>query len=280
MPAEVWIRLGCFLGVLIVMLGWEHWRPKRTYRLSKIRRWRTNFSMVVLGSLLLRFVIPAGAIGAALWIDSRDFGLLHAVNANAVVAFIIGFLVLDLAIYWQHRLFHRIPWLWRLHRVHHADLDFDSSTGLRFHPIEILLSMFIKIVVVVTFGIPALAVLVFEVVLNATSLFNHGNVALPRWLEKPVRMLIVTQEMHRIHHSQRPVETDSNFSFNFSIWDRLFGTYTERSRDGSDGIQIGLSEYQDEQESAGFWPLLTNPFRNPPPDKTPNVKSDNPTISE
>lgn len=279
MNAELWIRLGCFLGVLLVMAGWEYARPKRASQLSKNRRWRTNFSMVLVSSVLLRIVIPAGAIGTALWAQAHTFGLLYAINAGTVVALISGFLMLDVAIYWQHRLFHRIPWLWRLHRVHHADLDFDVSTGLRFHPIEILLSMVIKIAVVVAFGIPVVAVLIFEVVLNATSLFNHGNVALPRWLEKPVRMLIVTQEMHRIHHSQRPVETDSNFSFNFSVWDRLFGTYTAQSKDGSDGIKIGLKEYANEQESAGFWALLTNPFRDPP-NATPSVKSDSPTTSE
>ncbi|PTB89887.1 sterol desaturase [Pseudidiomarina aestuarii] len=279
MSAELWIRLGCFLGVLLVMIGWEYLSPKRSNRIAKALRWRTNFSMVVVSSVLLRLLIPAGAIGAALWTETNGFGVLHALNASTVVALVSGFLLLDVAIYWQHRLFHRIPWLWRLHRVHHADLDFDVSTGLRFHPIEILLSMVIKIAVVVAFGIPAIAVLIFEVVLNATSLFNHGNVALPRWLERPVRMLIVTQEMHRIHHSQRPIETDSNFSFNFSVWDRLFGTYTAQSKDGSDGIKIGLKEYENERESACFWSLLTNPFRAAPTRET-NVKSDTPTTTE
>lgn len=279
MNAELWIRLGCFLGVLLVMAGWEYLSPKRSNRVAKALRWRTNFSMVVVSSVLLRLLIPAGAIGAAFWAETNEFGVLHVLNASTVVALVSGFLLLDVAIYWQHRLFHRIPWLWRLHRVHHADLDFDVSTGLRFHPIEILLSMLIKIAVVVAFGIPAIAVLIFEVVLNATSLFNHGNVALPRWLEKPVRMLIVTQEMHRIHHSQRPIETDSNFSFNFSVWDRLFGTYTAQSKDGSDGIKIGLKEYENERESAGFWSLLTNPFRAAPTRGT-NVKSDTPTTTE
>ncbi|RUO41005.1 sterol desaturase [Pseudidiomarina aestuarii] len=279
MSAELWIRLGCFLGVLLVMTGWEYLSPKRSNRIAKALRWRTNFSMVVVSSVLLRLLIPAGAIGAALWAETNSFGVLHSLNVSTAVAMVIGFLLLDVAIYWQHRLFHRVPWLWRLHRVHHADLDFDVSTGLRFHPIEILLSMLIKIAVVIAFGIPAIAVLIFEVVLNATSLFNHGNVALPRWLEKPVRMFIVTQEMHRIHHSQRPVETDSNFSFNFSLWDRLFGTYTAQSKDGSDGINIGLKEYENEGESAGFWALLTNPFR-PTPTRSTNVKSNSPTTSE
>lgn len=279
MSTELWIRLGCFLGVLLVMAGWEYARPKRSNRTSRVRRWRTNFGLVLLSSIVLRLVIPAGAIGAALWAEAHNLGLLNSINAGGVVALVSGFLLLDVAIYWQHRLFHRIPWLWRLHRVHHADLDFDVSTGLRFHPIEILFSMMIKIAVVMAFGIPAIAVLIFEIVLNATSLFNHGNVALPRWLEQPVRLLIVTQEMHRIHHSQRPVETDSNFSFNFSMWDRLFGTYKAQSKDGSDGIQIGLKEYQSEQDSTGFWSLLTNPFRDAP-NPTTTAKSDSPTTTE
>lgn len=273
MAAEVWWRLGCFLGVLLLMLAWEQWRPKRQAILPARRRWPANLGIVVINTLALRLLIPAGAIGAALWAQTAEFGILRHTGLPSWLSGIIGFLVLDCAIYWQHRLFHKIPVLWRVHRMHHADTDFDTTTGLRFHPIEILLSMLIKIGVVVSFGISPLTVLVFEIILNATSLFNHGNVALPQRLEGPVRALIVTQEMHRIHHSQLPRETNSNFSFNLSLWDRLFGSYTDRPAKGSDAIQIGLREYPAEAQSTKLSYLLTIPFRQP--QHQADVTSDN-----
>ncbi|WP_034729585.1 sterol desaturase family protein [Pseudidiomarina atlantica] len=263
MTAEVWWRLGCFIGILAIMLLWERLAPKRQAQLSPKKRWPANLGIVVIDSIVLRLLIPAGAVGAALWAEQQSVGLLQQFDWPIWLTGILGFLVLDCAIYWQHRLFHRVPILWRIHRMHHADTDFDTTTGLRFHPIEIVLSMLIKIAVVAVFGIGALTVLVFEIILNATSLFNHGNVALPRRLEGPVRALIVTQEMHRIHHSQVQRETDSNFSFNLSLWDRLFGSYTAKPTAGSDGIAIGLNEYPATPQSTKLTYLLMIPFRQP-----------------
>lgn len=264
MTAEVWWRLGCFIGVLVIMLVWERLAPKRQAKLANRRRWPANLGIVVINSIVLRLLIPAGAIGAALWAQEQQFGLLQQLGWPMPLTLLLGFLVLDCAIYWQHRLFHRVPLLWRIHRMHHADTDFDTTTGLRFHPLEIVLSMLIKIAVVMLFGIPALAVLVFEIVLNATSLFNHGNVALPAKVEWPLRRLLVTQEMHRIHHSQIAKETNSNYSFNLSIWDRLFGSYTANPQAGSDGIAIGLKEYPANAQCTRLSFLLQVPFRQPP----------------
>lgn len=263
MATEVWWRLGCFVGVFLLMLLWEYKQPKRQARLPMRQRWPANLGIVAINTLALRLLIPAGAIGAALWAQEQNFGLLQRLEWPLWLTAAIGFLVLDCAIYWQHRLFHRIPLLWRVHRMHHADADFDTTTGLRFHPLEIILSMLIKMAVVVAFGIAPITVLLFEIILNATSLFNHGNVALPRRLERPIRALIVTQEMHRIHHSQIPRETDSNFSFNLSLWDRLFGSYTAQPTKGSDGINIGLKEYPATRDGAKLSYLLAIPFRQP-----------------
>lgn len=276
MASEIWWRLGCFLGVLLAMLVWEQCQPKRQATLPARQRWPANLGIVVVNTLVLRLLIPAGAIGAAVWAQANDIGMFNTLAWPLSVTMLLGFLSLDCAIYWQHRLFHRIPLLWRVHRMHHADTDFDTTTGLRFHPLEIILSMLIKIGIVVAIGIDPTTVLIFEIVLNATSLFNHGNVALPKPLEGPVRALIVTQEMHRIHHSQLPQETNSNYSFNFSIWDRLFGSYTAQAQQGSDGISIGLKDYPANSSSTKLGYLLAIPFRQPPGD----AKSDTPSKGE
>lgn len=268
MAAELWWRLGCFIGVLALMVLWEQLQPKRRSLLPASKRWPANLGIVVINTITLRLLIPAGAMSAALWSQSNGFGALQLVALPWWFTAIVGFLILDCAIYWQHRIFHRVPLLWRIHRMHHADTDFDTTTGLRFHPLEIVLSMFIKISVVTVFGISPVTVLIFEIVLNATSLFNHGNVALPGRLERPIRMLIVTQEMHRIHHSQLQRETDSNFSFNFSVWDRLFGSYTAQPAKGSDGIDIGLKEYPATRDSTKISYLLRIPFSQPQHDVT------------
>lgn len=267
MATEMWWRLGCFIGVLGLMLLWEKLQPKRQATLPAAKRWPANLGIVVVNTVVLRLLIPAGAIGAAVWAQANSTGLLAQFTWPQWLNFVVGFLILDCAIYWQHRLFHQVPWLWRVHRMHHADTDFDTTTGLRFHPLEILLSMLIKITVVVIFGIDPTTVLVFEIVLNATSLFNHGNVALPKRLEGPVRALIVTQEMHRIHHSQLPQETNSNYSFNFSFWDRLFASYTPTPAQGSDGVAIGLKEYPARADSTKLSFLLAIPFRQPQGDE-------------
>jgi sterol desaturase/sphingolipid hydroxylase (fatty acid hydroxylase superfamily) len=207
-------------------------------------------------------LIPTAAAGVALVAAAHGFGLFHLLGSPFWVAALAGFLALDLVIYGQHVVFHHVPWLWRLHRMHHTDLDIDVSTGGRFHPIEILLSMLIKMATVALLGVPAGAVVAFEVVLNASSMFNHSNVAMPAWLDRVVRLLVVTPDMHRVHHSVLRQETDSNFGFNLPWWDRLFGTYRAEPRAGHDGMTIGLPVFRDPGELR-LDRLLTQPFRAP-----------------
>jgi sterol desaturase/sphingolipid hydroxylase (fatty acid hydroxylase superfamily) len=247
-PIESLIRVGCFVGVLAAMVAWEVAAPRRPQRHGRGRRWPGNLGIVVVDTLLLRLVFPTTLAGFALVAEERGWGLLNAVEVPGWLAVVAGVLVLDLAIYFQHVLFHAVPALWRLHRMHHADLEFDVTTGVRFHPVEILLSMGIKLAVVAALGAPALAVLIFEVLLNATSMFNHGNVRMPAGLDRVLRWLVVTPDMHRVHHSWHPDETNSNFGFNLPWWDRLFGTYRPQPRDGHDGMTIGLSQFRDPGE--------------------------------
>ena len=239
------IRLAAFAGVLLVLLGWELVSPRRGRAVGRGARWPGNLAVVGLNTVLARVLFPLGAAGAALWAETAGVGLFNAVEVPAWAAFVLSILLLDLAIYGQHVVFHRVPALWRLHRVHHADLDVDVTTGVRFHPGEIVLSMVIKAVLVVAMGAPALAVIVFEVVLNATSMFNHANVAIPVGLDRALRTVLVTPDMHRIHHSVRPEETDSNFGFNVPWWDRLFRTYRAEPKDGQLAMTLGLEAFRD-----------------------------------
>lgn len=226
----------------------------------KARRWLTNLSILLLSSLCLRIVFPAAATGAALWASAWGHGLLPALGAPPLLAGLIAFVVLDFAVWLEHLASHKLPILWRIHRVHHADPGVDVTTALRFHPLEILISMLWKIAVIVALGAPAPAVLVFEIVLNAAAMFNHANLRLPPSLDRILRMLIVTPDMHRIHHSTERTETDSNYGFNLAIWDRLFRTYTERASRGDDTIEIGLSAYGRRAPVRLIWSLLL-PFR-------------------
>jgi sterol desaturase/sphingolipid hydroxylase (fatty acid hydroxylase superfamily) len=214
----------------------------------------------VLNSLLLRAILPAAAISVAAFASQRGIGALNLIPLSQTPAVVVSVLVLDVAIYLQHRAFHAVPLLWRLHRVHHADLDFDVTTGVRFHPVEILLSMLIKCAVILLLGPPAVAVLIFEITLNATSMFNHGNVRLPGRIDRVLRWLVVTPDMHRVHHSIDRRETDSNFGFNAPWWDRLFGTYRAWPKAGEAGIVIGLPIFRDVAELR-ITRLLTQPFR-------------------
>ncbi len=241
------------------MAVWEFSAPRRRREIPRLLRWSNNIALVVIDTILLRVTFPVLAVGAAVLAEERGWGLFHALEVPVLLAGVLGFLALDLAIYLQHVLFHAVPVLWRLHRMHHADLEFDVSTGLRFHPVEILLSMGIKLGVVAALGPPALAVLVFEVVLNATSLFNHSNVRLGG-ADRIVRLFVVTPDMHRVHHSVRPSETNRNFGFNLPWWDRLFGTYTAQPRDGHEGMTIGLGEFRTRRD---LWldRMLLQPFR-------------------
>jgi len=239
------IRLACFFSVFVVIALWEILLPRRVRTVSRWVRWPNNLTVVVLNTLLVRIVFPTAVVGMALVADGQNWGLLNQLTLPNWVAIVLAVLILDFAIYLQHVLFHAVPLLWRLHRMHHADLDVDVTTGARFHPVEILLSMVIKLVVIVAFGPSSIAVFIFEVLLNATAMFNHGNVSLPPTLDRIVRWFVVTPDMHRVHHSIVPRETNSNFGFNLPWWDRLFRTYRAQPAAGHDGMTIGIEQFRD-----------------------------------
>ncbi len=259
MSHEPFVRLGFFLTVFIVMAMWELVAPCRMLRAAKGARWFANLGIVVVDALVVRAVFPAAAVGMAIVAAERGWGLLNNLNLAPAVSLVVSVVVLDLVIYLQHLMFHAVPALWRLHMVHHADVDFDLSTGLRFHPVEILLSMVIKLAAVAVLGPPAVAVLIFEVVLNATAIFNHGNVRLPASVDRVLRWIVVTPDMHRVHHSVKPFETNSNFGFNLPWWDRLLGTYREQPEDGHETMTIGLDQFQGRPRQSLQW-LLALPF--------------------
>jgi len=256
------VRLAFFLGVLAAMAGWEVLAPRRRQLLSRWARWPSNLGIAVLNTLLLRVAFPSAAAGLAALAADRGWGLLNNIPLPAGARLVLALLALDLAIYLQHVMFHAVPVLWRLHRMHHADLDFDVTTGARFHPIEILLSMALKLVVVAALGASAFAVLIFEIALNATSMFNHGNVTLSAPLDRVLRSFVVTPDMHRVHHSVRPNETNSNFGFNLPWWDRLLGTYRAQPADGHVGMTIGLDSFRDPGELR-LDRMLVQPFVGP-----------------
>jgi sterol desaturase/sphingolipid hydroxylase (fatty acid hydroxylase superfamily) len=261
MPAdETLIRLGAFGAVLAVMALWEVLGPRRRQAIGRGVRWPSNLGVVAVDTLLVRLLFPTTAVGLALVAEAQGWGLFHAIALPAWAAVVSAVILLDLAIYFQHVLFHAVPALWRLHRMHHADLEFDVTTGLRFHPIEILLSMTIKLAVVAALGAPAVAVLIFEVLLNATSMFNHSNVRMPLGLDRVLRWLVVTPDMHRVHHSIVSRETNSNFGFNLPWWDRLFGTYRAQPAAGHDAMTIGIEQFRDPRELR-LDRMLLQPFR-------------------
>lgn len=254
------IRLAAFAAVFAAMALWELAAPRRAQAIPRRERWPANVGVVVLDTLLLRLLFPTAAVGLAVAGEARGFGLLHALALPSWLAVIVSVLLLDLAIYLQHVLFHAVPALWRLHRMHHADLELDVTTGSRFHPLEILLSMIVKLGVVAALGPPAVAVLAFEVLLNATSMFNHGNVMLPVGVDRRLRRFVVTPDMHRVHHSIVRQETDSNFGFNVPWWDRLLGTYRAAPAAGQDGMTIGIEQFRDPRELR-LGRMLLQPFR-------------------
>lgn len=258
---EASIRLIAFSAVFAFMALWEFLAARRERSMPRTRRWPSNIGVVIVDSFLVRIVAPAGAVGFAVLAQTQNWGLLSVINLPAWFEFLFSLLLLDLAIYFQHRIFHHVPILWRLHRMHHADLDIDVTTGVRFHPLEILLSLAIKFIAIVALGAPPVAVLVFEIALNATSMFNHSNAGMPVWLDRVLRWILVTPDMHRVHHSILRHETDSNFGFNFPWWDRLFRTYRPQPETGHDKMTIGLEQFRDPRELR-FDRLLTQPFRN------------------
>jgi len=258
---EALIRLGFFLGIFGVMALWELAAPRRALTVSKALRWGNNLGLVVLNTLLLRWLFPAAAVGVAAYAETQGWGVLHHFQVANLPALLISVIAMDLVIWTQHVMFHAIPLLWRLHRVHHADLDYDLTTGARFHPIEILLSMLIKLAAIVLLGPPVVAVILFEVILNGMAMFNHGNVRLPGWADRGMRALLVTPDMHRVHHSVHDDEANSNFGFNLSVWDRIFGTYRDQPRAGHEGMTIGIRRYRDPREVSWLPGLLALPFK-------------------
>ncbi|HDZ74789.1 MAG TPA: sterol desaturase family protein [Aurantimonas coralicida] len=256
------IRTSIFLAILLAMALWEVAAPRRRREIPRLLRWTNNLGVVVIDTLLVRLTFPVVAVGLALLAEERGWGLFNVFDVPAWIAVIVAILALDLAIYLQHVMFHAVPALWRLHRMHHADLEFDVTTGLRFHPVEILLSMGIKLAVVAALGPPAVAVLIFEVLLNGTAMFNHSNIRIPLAIDRVLRWFVVTPDMHRVHHSIHPSETNSNFGFNVPWWDRLLGTYKAQPRDGHEAMTIGIEQFRTRRD---LWldRMLIQPVKGP-----------------
>lgn len=262
LATEPQLRLIVFLCVIAAMALWEVAAPRRRQEIPRVIRWTNNLGLVVIDTIVLRLSFPILAVGLAVTAQDLGWGLFNIIAVPGWVAVLVSIVVLDLVIYLQHVMFHAVPALWRLHRMHHADLEFDVTTGLRFHPVEILLSMGIKLVVVLALGPPAIAVLIFEVLLNATAMFNHSNIRLPRLVDRLLRLIVVTPDMHRVHHSIIPEETNSNFGFNLPWWDRLLGTYKAQPKAGHEGMTIGIEQFRTGRD---LWldRMLVQPIKGP-----------------
>lgn len=253
--------MGFFFGMLAIVGLWEVFAPKRALTVSKTVRWLNNLGLVFFNSFIVRLLFPVAAIGVAATAQQNGWGLLNIIEMPVWLAAVIAIVVMDLVIYIQHVMVHAIPLFWRLHRVHHADPDYDVTTGARFHTLEIILSMGIKFCTIVLLGPPVFAVIIFEVILNATAMFNHGNISLPKNLDKVLRWFIVTPDMHRVHHSIEDDETNSNFGFSLPWWDRLFGTYRDQPRGGHEAMKIGIRSYRSVKDVSWITGMLTLPFR-------------------
>jgi sterol desaturase/sphingolipid hydroxylase (fatty acid hydroxylase superfamily) len=261
MANEKAIRMGAFFGILGVMALWEILAPRRALTVSKAIRWVNNLGIVFFNSFLIRVIFPAAAVGMASFANTQGWGIFNYFELPFWLVVIASVVVMDFIIYLQHVMVHAVPALWRLHRMHHADLDFDVTTGARFHPLEILLSMLIKFATIAVLGPPVLAVVIFEVILNATAMFNHGNVRLPLGIDRVLRWLVVTPDMHRVHHSVEDDEANSNFGFNLPWWDRLFGTYRDQPRAGHEAMTIGIHKYREPKQVAWLPGMLLLPFK-------------------
>ncbi len=260
MTYEKPLRMGFFLGMLALMGLWEVLAPRRALTVSKGVRWLNNLGLVFFNSFVARLLFPAAAVGVAAFAAEQGWGLLHYYPVSFWPAVVIAIVAMDFVIWLQHVMVHAVPVLWRLHRVHHADPDFDVTTGARFHTLEIILSLLIKFATIVVLGPPVVAVVIFEIILNVMAMFNHGNVRLPIGLDRVLRWLVVTPDMHRVHHSVADDEANSNFGFNLSIWDRLFGTYRDQPRDGHEGMIIGIHKYRDPKLVSWLPGMLALPF--------------------
>lgn len=268
MDIEAWvlshewmIRTGAFLGVFAVVAVWEVSSPQRVRLLPRGLRWRSNLAIVLINTLLVRLFFPLAAVGMAVFSAAHGWGVLNHFDVPLWLALPLAVVAMDFAIWLQHVMVHAVPALWRLHRVHHADLDYDLTTGTRFHPLEIVLSMGIKFATIALLGAPVLAVVVFEVLLSACATFNHGNIRLPAALDRVLRWFLVTPDMHRVHHSAEDDESNSNFGFNLTWWDRLFGTYRDQPRAGQTGMTIGIHGHTDPNEVARLPGMLLLPFK-------------------
>jgi sterol desaturase/sphingolipid hydroxylase (fatty acid hydroxylase superfamily) len=260
---ELGLRLGFFLGMFAWIALWELRAPRRALTLPRALRWRSNLALVAINSVLLRLIFPLAAVGVAAFAASHGWGLLNHFAVPLALALPVSVIAMDFVIWLQHVMTHAVPALWRLHRLHHADLDYDLTTGSRFHPIEILLSMLIKFAAISVLGAPVLAVIIFEVALNATAMFNHGNIKLPTALDRVLRWFVVTPDMHRVHHSVESDETNSNFGFNLPWWDRLLGTYRAQPRAGHEAMHIGIRSHTDPNQVARLVGMLLMPFKGP-----------------
>jgi len=255
------IRMGFFFGVLAIMALWEVAAPRRKLTVSKTLRWTNNIGLVFFNSFILRILFPAAAVGVAISAKDQGLGLFNVYAVSPYIAVVASVIIMDFVIYLQHVLVHAVPVLWRLHRVHHADPDYDVTTGARFHTIEIILSMLIKFATILLLGPPVIAVILFEIILNATAMFNHSNVGLPAGLDRALRWFLVTPDMHRVHHSVEDDEANSNFGFSLTWWDRIFGTYRDQPRGGHQGMTIGIHKYRDTKDVSWLTGMLTLPFR-------------------
>lgn len=262
MQTEALIRLAAFLGILGLMASWEVLAPRRRLATSKLSRWVANLSVAALNTVLLRAVVATGAVGAATVTAAQHWGVLHQLSWPTGVEGLLAVVALDLVLYLQHVVFHAVPVFWRFHMMHHADLDVDVTTGARFHPVEVIISLFIKLGAVVLLGASPAAVLAFEVLLNATSMFNHSNVRMPETVDRCLRWIIVTPDMHRIHHSVVASETNTNFGFNLPWWDRLLDTYRPEPAHGHEGMTLGLEQFRDPAR-LGLAGMLALPFVGP-----------------
>lgn len=259
LKTESGIRLACFAGILLLMAILEVVAPRRTRDVKPHIHWPNNLGLAVFNAVAMRLVAPLGAVGFSIYVDSVQWGLFHVVEIPLWLMIVVCIVALDLAVYGQHVLFHAVPIFWQVHKVHHTDTEFDVTTGLRFHTLEILLSLGIKCIAILFLGAPAIAVLAFEILLNATAMFNHANIRLPFWLDRSLRIFVVTPDMHRVHHSVLRKETNSNFGFNLTWWDFLFGTYRDQPENGHVNMTIGLPEFRESRSKYFHW-MLAIPF--------------------
>jgi len=257
-------RMSIFFGLLIIMGVWELLAPRKVPKISKSYRWLNNLGLVFFNGFILKVIFPVASTGMAIIASNNNWGILHYYEIPTLISLIIFIVIMDLIIYFQHVMVHAVPLFWQLHKVHHIDLDYDTSTGARFHTLEILLSFMIKLIAIILLGPSVIAVIIFEVILNAMAMFNHGNVGLPNWLDKVLRYVIVTPDMHRIHHSIEEDETNSNFGFSISLWDRIFGTYKNDARLSQEDLIIGIKGYNEIKQTNNVLGMLLIPFKDIP----------------